>query len=105
MSGLDDLIGRMVKPIKISGITVYIRPLSIEDALKRDEIQNPTENVEQLLQMVASCVVDENGEPCDRDKTVDQLNHLGIGVVAKLFKEACDLTALSESEQDELVKN
>jgi hypothetical protein len=56
------LLKRQPKPVEINGETVWIRPLTLREGLRFDELAK-TGGVPLLAFMVATVVTDESGKP------------------------------------------
>lgn len=57
------LLKRQPRPVEINGETVMVRPLTLREAGKFDELAKSGAGKDLLAFMVATCVTDSNGEP------------------------------------------
>lgn len=55
--------------------------------------------------VVAHTVMNGNGPFFDPVADLDQLNNQSAEVIGRLFDKACELNALTKSDQEQLVKN
>ncbi len=54
---------------------------------------------------VARCVVDAEGQRVFGDDDVPELGALRADIISRLFDKACELNALTKSDEEELAKN
>ena len=68
------LLKRLPKPVEINGDTVYVRSLTMREALHVDELSK-TESTKVPAYMVAHCVCDADGNPlfADGDSEIDDI--------------------------------
>ena len=57
------LLKRQPRPVEINGETVMVRPLTLREAGKFDELAKSGAGKDLLAFMVATCVTDADGEP------------------------------------------